>query len=90
MSGIGCGINYFVPIVCSWEYFPNRKGLITGIMVGSYGLGSFVYTQVSTMIINPNNELPYDVGIKDVKYFHENVARRVPTMFRILAFIWMV
>lgn len=56
LSGIGCGINYFVPIVCSWEYFPNRKGLITGIMVGSYGLGSFVYTQISTRIINPNNE----------------------------------
>ena len=51
LSGIGCGINYFIPMVCSWEYFPTRKGLITGIMVGSYGIGSFVYTQISTRIV---------------------------------------
>ena len=44
LSGIGCGINYFVPVVCNWEHFPERKGLMTGIMVGSYGIGSAIWT----------------------------------------------
>lgn len=53
MSGIGCGMNHFVPLVCCWEWFPHKKGLITGIMVGSYGLSSFIFVQVATLIVNP-------------------------------------
>lgn len=74
-SGLGCGMNYLVPMVCCWEHFPHRKGLMSGIMMGSYGLGSFMWTKLSTWIVNPNNDKPYDVGIKDLKYFHEDVAR---------------
>lgn len=88
LSGVGCGINYFVPLICSWEHFPEKKGLITGIMVGSYGLGSFIYTQISTKIVNPLNEDVYPTGHGDIKYFHENVSRRVPYMFRILDLVW--
>jgi len=44
MGGLGCGINYIIPMVCAWEYFPEKKGLCTGILVGAYGLGSFIYT----------------------------------------------
>jgi len=43
MCGIGVGITYFVPLVCAWEYFPERKGLVTGIIVGAYGFGAFIY-----------------------------------------------
>jgi len=24
VNGIGCGMCYMVPLVCSWEYFPNN------------------------------------------------------------------
>lgn len=43
MCGIGVGITYFIPLVCAWEYFPERKGLVTGIIIGAYGFGSFIY-----------------------------------------------
>lgn len=89
LSGIGCGMNYFVPMVCAWEYFPERKGLMTGILMGAYGLGSLVWVQVSTRIVNPDNEGTYDVGIDNLKYFHADVAMRVPRMFRILVIIWL-
>jgi OFA family oxalate/formate antiporter-like MFS transporter len=48
LSGIGSGMMYFVPLVCGWEWFPKRRGLVTGIIVGSYGLGSFIFTQIAT------------------------------------------
>ena len=32
-NGIGCGMCYMIPLVCSWEYFPNNQGMITGIVV---------------------------------------------------------
>lgn len=43
MSGVGVGITYFVPMICGWEYFPSRKGLVTGIIVGAYGFGPFIF-----------------------------------------------
>jgi OFA family oxalate/formate antiporter-like MFS transporter len=46
-----------VPLICSWEYFPDRKGLITGIIIGSYGFGSFLFTQLSTKLVNPNDAI---------------------------------
>jgi len=47
IGGIGCGINYMVPLVCAWDHFPNRKGLMTGIIVGAYGFGSFLYSRIA-------------------------------------------
>ena len=44
ISAIGCGMNYFVPMVCAWEYFPERKGLTTGLLESAYGAGSFIWT----------------------------------------------
>jgi len=47
MSGIGSGMTYMLPMVCGWEYFPDNKGLITGIIIGSYGAGSFFFIQIA-------------------------------------------
>jgi hypothetical protein len=42
-----------VPMIIAWEYFPNNKGTVSGILSGAYGLGSFFYTLISTNIVNP-------------------------------------
>lgn len=88
MSGIGCGMNYFVPLVCCWEWFPQKKGLITGIIVGSYGIGTFIFVQVATWIVNPDNEQTSIEISSILSYFDESIASRVPTMLRILCLIW--
>lgn len=90
LNGIGSGIMYFIPLVCAWEWFPNKKGLITGIIVGSYGLGSFFFTLLATHIINPNNEKPTIVINKDLNYFDKDIANHVPSMFRTLVAIWTI
>ena len=48
LSGLGQDYNqgsmYMLPMVCSWEYFLNRKGLLTGIVTGiaiGAGCGTF-------------------------------------------------
>ena len=91
-SGIGTGITYMIPLVCAYKYFPNKKGLITGIIVGSYGLGSSIFNIVATKIVNPENAKPYlkaPNGDKNLKFFDEMVADRVPMMFRILCAVWL-
>lgn len=87
-SGIGLGINYLIPMISCWDYFPERKGFITGLMVSFYGLSSFVNNALSTLIVNPDNEHTYDTGAKDISFFHANVAKRVPNMLRVLVILW--
>ena len=73
----GIGIVYWVPIMSAWEWFPNNKGLVSGLIVGGYGFGAFIFGFVSTAIANPNNlntEVPQDgSGDKD-ELFPESVA----------------
>ena len=52
-NGIGQGTCYMVPLICGWEYFPTRKGLVSGIALSSYGFSSFVFGLLSTALVNP-------------------------------------
>lgn len=88
MNGIGCGMCYFVPLVCSWEYFPEKKGLMTGIIIGAYGFGSFIFSLISTKLVNPDHLEP-TIDDGNISYFGPEVADRVPYMIRTLCYIWI-
>ena len=77
-------------LICAWEWYPNKKGLVTGLTLGGYGFGSFIFAQISTKLVNPNSDNPsiYDEK-NDVTYFDQSVADRVPFMIRTLVFIWI-
>jgi MFS family permease len=87
MNGIGCGMCYMVPLICAWEFFPEKKGLMTGIITGAYGFGSFIFSLISTKLVNPDKENPTING-GNITYFAPDVADRVPFMIRTLAYIW--
>ena len=91
LSGVGSGMTYIVPLVCAFKYFPNKKGLITGIIVGSYGLGSSFFNLLATKIVNPNNiqaDIKAPNGDPNLSFFPPEVADRVPHMFQSLCLIW--
>ena len=90
MNGLGCGMCYMVPLICGWEWFPEKKGLVTGCTLGGYGFGSFIFSLVSTHLVNPDN-LQADVKDPDdpnITYFDAEVADRVPFMIQTLVYIW--
>ena len=90
LSGIGTGMTYMIPLVCCMEYFPNNKGLISGIIMGSYGLGSFIFNIVATKIVNPNGEnATIKTNDPNLNLFPSEVANRVPMLLRILCMIWV-
>ena len=91
LQGIATSTCYFVPLICGWEWYPNNKGLVTGIILGGYGVGAFTFGNISTMLVNPNEENPniYDTA-NDVTYYDSHVADRVPFMFRTLVYMWSV
>ena len=86
----GIGIVYWVPIMCGWEWFPENKGLVSGLVVGGYGFGAFIFGFVTTAIANPENlkaSVPSDGSTTD-KIFPDSVAEQVPYMYRFCFWIW--
>jgi OFA family oxalate/formate antiporter-like MFS transporter len=51
IGGIGLGFGYIVPVAVLVKWFPDRRGLITGIAVGGFGLGALVTAPVATRLI---------------------------------------
>lgn len=51
IGGIGVGFAYIVPIAVQVKWFPDRRGLITGIAVGGFGAGALVVAPVATRLI---------------------------------------
>jgi OFA family oxalate/formate antiporter-like MFS transporter len=51
IGGIGVGLSYIVPVAVLIKWFPDRRGLITGIAVGGFGAGALVTAPVATFFI---------------------------------------
>jgi MFS transporter, OFA family, oxalate/formate antiporter len=51
IGGIGVGFAYIVPVSVLVKWFPDRRGLITGIAVGGFGAGALVTAPLATRLI---------------------------------------
>ena len=76
--GICNGLTYMVPMQHGWLWFPKSPGLVSGIIIGGFGIGTFVFNLVCTAIVNPDN-----ISAVDGK-FPKEVNDRVPHMLTVL------
>ncbi|MFX1513402.1 MAG: OFA family MFS transporter [Promethearchaeota archaeon] len=60
ISGAGIGLAYVCPIASLVKWFPDIKGLITGIAVAGFGAGALIFAQAETILIDINND---EVGL---------------------------
>jgi len=51
IGGIGLGFGYIVPVAVLVKWFPDKRGLITGIAVGGFGAGALITAPVATRLI---------------------------------------
>jgi MFS transporter, OFA family, oxalate/formate antiporter len=51
IGGVGLGFGYIVPVAVLVKWFPDKRGLITGIAVGGFGAGALVTAPVATALI---------------------------------------
>lgn len=47
LAGVGVGLAYIVPIAVSIQWFPRRKGLVTGVAVAGFGGGAALVSQAA-------------------------------------------
>ena len=51
IGGIGIGLGYVTPVATVAKWFPDRKGLATGIVVMGFGIGAFLLSKVLAPIL---------------------------------------
>ena len=58
ISGFGLGLAYIVPIAMLLKWFPDKRGLITGLAVGGFGFGAVLTSPVAQALIERNRDVP--------------------------------
>lgn len=91
VGGVSNGLIYMVPVVLGLKYFPDKKGMVNGIIIAGYGFGSFIFNFIALAVVNQDNVKPTiedDEGKHE--YFDEDVYGKVPRMLRILALCYVI
>mmetsp|Transcript_13953 Transcript_13953/g.20410 ORF Transcript_13953/g.20410 Transcript_13953/m.20410 type:complete len:423 (-) Transcript_13953:1095-2363(-) len=82
LVGVGGGMLTVTSMWPSWDYYPESKGMVTGIIMGGFSSASIVFSFMFTWITNPQNGPPVPNGNDMV--FSSEVNNKVP-----LAFFWV-
>lgn len=95
LLGFGFGLIYMLPLRNAWLFYPNKKGMVSGIILSCYSIGAIIWSFLSTAVANPNNDpttLVVPVGNNFEKLFDpdSDVANNVPHMLRVLSYVFMV
>lgn len=83
IPGFGCGLAYMTPMSNGFGWYPNRKGLVAGVILAGFGIGTFIFNMAQTAFVNPNNLSPP----KD--YFTQpEILDKVPQLFVFIGSIY--
>jgi OFA family oxalate/formate antiporter-like MFS transporter len=52
LGGIGLGLSYIVPVATLIKWFPDKRGMITGIAVAGFGAGALITAPVAQRLIS--------------------------------------
>src|SRR6266478_6370884 len=52
IGGIGYGLSYIVPVATLIKWFPDKRGMITGIAVAGFGAGALITAPVAQHLIS--------------------------------------
>ena len=51
LGGTGLGLGYIVPVATLVKWFPDRRGMITGIAVAGFGAGALITAPIASRLI---------------------------------------
>ncbi|POM26688.1 putative MFS-type transporter YhjX [Actinomadura rubteroloni] len=58
VGGLGLGIAYIVPVAMLQKWYPERRGLITGVAVGGFGFGAVLVSPVAQWLVDAHPRVP--------------------------------
>ena len=90
---IGSGVSYMAPMIVAMKWFPDRKGLVSGLVISGLGLSSLLLIPLQTGFIDPKNLISDYKPDSNSEFFYfsqSEVLDRVPHSFLLLAVIYVV
>ena len=81
-TGLGFmgGLAWVPPLTLSIKYFPDKKAIVTGIIISSTLISALPYSFLCLLIVNPENKTA-DIHVKDGeaqdKYYSQDVYKNV-------------
>ena len=51
IAGVGLGLGYIVPVATLVKWFPDKRGMITGLAVAGFGAGALITAPIATRLI---------------------------------------
>lgn len=73
------------PLRTLWKYYPEKKGLCTGIILAAFGFSAMIFNKISDEIINPNKE---EINLQ-TQFYSEEVGKNVPK-FYLISFVIII
>jgi OFA family oxalate/formate antiporter-like MFS transporter len=58
IAGFGLGLGYIVPVAMLQKWFPDKRGLITGVAVGGFGFGAVLTSPVAQRLVDHYQQVP--------------------------------
>jgi OFA family oxalate/formate antiporter-like MFS transporter len=91
MGGIGLGAVYITPIAMLTKWFPDRRGLITGIAVAGFGFGAVITAPVAKSLLSgtshkPGVFLPLGIAYLVAVLLGASLFRNPPQDYRVPGF----
>ncbi len=68
LGGLGVGLGYIVPVATLVKWFPDKRGMITGIAVAGFGAGALITAPVAAWLIKQVGVL-HTFAILGIVYF---------------------
>ena len=87
--GLGNGLSYMAGLQSAWRYYPRRKGCAGGVVLSAIGVGAFLFSQLSSFLINPANRQPtleVKLGKFSSFYYKGEIVKTFPSALRTLAY----
>lgn len=57
LAGISTGFGYWISLTVPVQWFPQKKGLITGIVAAGFGLGAVILSELSEIILSEGKDV---------------------------------
>jgi OFA family oxalate/formate antiporter-like MFS transporter len=91
LGGIGLGAVYITPITMLTKWFPDKRGLITGIAVAGFGFGAAIAAPVAKALLSGTHRtasvfLPLGIGYLIVVLLGASFFRNPPVGYRVPGF----
>lgn len=87
MFGLLVGCQFLIPLIEMNKYFPGKRMHINGFILIGTGLGSVIFSQFSSLYINPDRK-PSNAGYYDGKLTY--ITEAVPSSIRWLSLMYLL